>query len=541
MLLLKMGLHLLLSATSSQALTLEALELLQNNKKTEALKLLEKAFQLAQDPEELREIGSLILEASPNDYSKRDAYLRYLIKFNTGHADEGKWLKELGDRAFDKGQLDEAEDWYLRAQRIYSDRNLIKYKLAWVYWNKKRRMEAWRNFLEIYSALDPSLQSQLRQDLAKLWWEIGPLPSEDFEKLFRLRSEDQQIIFHFMMTYAPTNQIPQPQDENLLEQIKKDERSAPYFYESIARGIFFQKAPCFLFQKLLSPSNQFDPEMLLKCIKDSKRPAVPILLPFLEKIEERKDERVDWAQAELLLEIQQKIAAARILLGSDHLASRSTAYLKFVSNVLMLLSEDEMKSLYTSVSKEVFPLFMRLQSSQRLLNRLQIVDPDRWIPYEEELLRGKPISKDFWLKKGIWLARKSDTPLESMVEVYDHLTKCKLTKDEKNLTTTYEKLQKSVENKLPSTFSIAFKKEYDQWIRDLDSALKSLYLSPTEWRPILQPLFQREIERNIAVMISQLESASLDPELSELSETFEQKKIELKDELRQKYLETAKQ
>src|SRR5687768_14980906 len=95
-----------LSAHAAQptaaSMTAKALELLQKNQKQKALKLLEVAFTKTKNKEERTDIGILILEASPLTYAKRESYLRTLVKLSPEDKDSGKWMKELGDKSFDK-------------------------------------------------------------------------------------------------------------------------------------------------------------------------------------------------------------------------------------------------------------------------------------------------------------------------------------------------------------------------------------------------------------------------------------------------------
>lgn len=58
------------SAESSSELKQEAQQLLDKNERHKALQILEKAFEVSADPQEIREIAILILSASSKDYSK---------------------------------------------------------------------------------------------------------------------------------------------------------------------------------------------------------------------------------------------------------------------------------------------------------------------------------------------------------------------------------------------------------------------------------------------------------------------------------------
>ncbi|MGA0164558.1 MAG: hypothetical protein ACO3LE_10010, partial [Bdellovibrionota bacterium] len=114
--LLALGLLLTEASFASSSLKIAlALELLEKNKKSEALELLESAFAESVDPVEMKHLAVLILEASSLSYQKREAFLKYLVRFSPDHPRYPDWLKELGDRRFQAGEMDAAEDWYLRA------------------------------------------------------------------------------------------------------------------------------------------------------------------------------------------------------------------------------------------------------------------------------------------------------------------------------------------------------------------------------------------------------------------------------------------
>jgi Flp pilus assembly protein TadD len=115
--------HLILSASlvihfakpvigkeSSASLMAQALEKIQAGNKAQALKLLSRAYESSQDPEEIKAIAALIIDTSGSDYPKRENFLIYLTRHARDSADHWKWLKELGDRHFDRGQFDKAEE-----------------------------------------------------------------------------------------------------------------------------------------------------------------------------------------------------------------------------------------------------------------------------------------------------------------------------------------------------------------------------------------------------------------------------------------------
>jgi hypothetical protein len=525
------------------ALTARALELIQKNEKSKALRLLEQAFEKSSDSMELREISALILEASPLNYPKREGHLKYLVKFNAESEDAWSWYKELGDRAFEAGKASEAEDWYLRAMPTAKDKNLVRYKLSWAQWNLKNRVSALQGFLEVFPTAEESLRNQLVREIPRLWWEIGPLASDVFEKILALPEDVLAPMMAELLEKSPMQHEPTVADQALLSQVKSDGRTKAYLSKAILAGTIFPKSPCFLFNSLLTPDDSYSPESFLACLKSPKRPPPTQLMTYFERYTGEPNEKFEWARAELLEQLGRVSDACTQSLQAPGLSSHSKAFIHYLSMLVMKPSEAELKGILQLVSNEPFEILLKMEANPSLLERLQSIDAQTWLAFEEKNFNGRKPSKAFLLKKGVWLAEKSellpDEKNAQLLDIFQKLLERPAKGSEEKVKKNFDKLLNLSSTTLPATFSNSFKKSYDTWLSSLDECLSSLSNAEAEWQVIARPLFKQEVKKSIDSLVAQLDATTLDPELSALSETFTQKKEELKSELRRKYLESS--
>lgn len=520
---------------SASSLVAQALELLQKSEKTRALKLLERAFESSTDSEELRQISVLILEASPASYAKREGYLQYLIKFAPENEDAWRWYKEMGDRSFDKGKMDEAEDWYLRAKPLAKDPSLVQYKLAWVYWNLNRKVEAFQDFLTVFAASETGLQSQILKDLSKLWWEIGALPDSTFQSAMALPEAARNDLLEHFIHSTPSHLEASTLLEAQLLQLKANEYTKSYFYEGLRTGFKFKAAPCFLFNVLITPEDEFSKDNFLACLKSKDRPSPEKLLSYFEKLKSDPDERLPWAQAELYAESERVSDAVATLFQYSGFEKASSDYLKFSSSILVRLNEEELKKNYDLIGPEKIEIVVRKTKDSILLERLQSFDSERWLAFEESESKGKTPTKHFLLKKGVWLATKSSPDLNELDRIFAGLIKPPLKGDERLAHDNFARLQRRSQTKLPEIFSDKFKIKYDEWLSDLDQSLNAIKSCAPDWQIILRPLISRELDKNVEALIAQIERARLDAKVEDVENSFQQKKESLKSELRAKY------
>lgn len=517
---------------SSSVLLARAIQLLQDGKKQEALKTLERAFESSNDPNEIRVIGSLILEASPLDYPKRDAYLRYLVKFSPDHEDYELWMKELGDRSLNSGKLDEAEDWYLRALIHTPEQNKhqIEYQLAWVYWNKKQKEKAMDLFLKLYAS-KAELRENLRTDLVRLWWELPVLPPEQFKNFNALPKAEQNLLL--IEWTAQTKQKKENQLQPALLQLLGVEDHRKALIDQINAGWKIPEHPCFFFQQLLKPEDSYPLDLLLGCMKVKKDGDGIPMLPYFEKWSGDRNESFDWAHAELLIQNNQNKEAAKLLLSSLGAGEKSADYIGFLEKLLLSLEKTQFEEVLESNSKSSFEIFLQLRPESEVLELLQSLQPEVWFPYEEHHL-SESLDKEFWLKRTAWKIDQKAS-LDEIREGLEKAFSFSLNPGEKAVRDQLQFMQARAATQLPVEFGEEFRKEYDRWIRDLDRSIQAIQNAGDLWKKITFPFVQIEVQKNVEALQSQLSALQLPVEAAELQSEFASKKEELKRQLQEKY------
>lgn len=518
---------------SSASMVAKATEALQQGKKTQALQLLEKAFENSKDPEELRDIAVLTLEAAPKTYRKREAILKYLLQSSPQHADAYLWKKEMGDRALDQGKIDEASEWYYQALDQAPDKSLIFYKLAFVEWNQKRRLEAFRKFSSAYSTAPENLRAQIRTDMARLWMEIGPLDSEAWAFVQNLSSEESKELLEKLFSHLWKQEIWGSNWDSLIEQIYREPAFKDQASSFIQNKQSLKRSPCLPFRNLLTYEDAFSEEDFLVCLKSKDQPSEDRINGFFVRLENSDAEKVLWARSERALTAKNSLEAARILFKGEFTSRRSKDFLKYVNEVSLQLSEEELKMLYQEFGAEKFETLLKLSPQALLLERLQVIEPSRWLAFEESQRKGNP-SSSFLTKKGLYLA---SLPKPNLAELQDIFYKLTEAKSHKKWASAYKQLLERAQTQLPHEFSKKFKTDFDRWIHDLDQSAEHLTQFPEPFRSLASPLFRQAIKENIESLLSQLKSVKLSDELKELSETFDQTRRELEEQIRRKYLE----
>lgn len=521
---------------TSATLTTKAIELLKSNQKKEALKLLEKAFDYSEDPEQLKTISILLIEASPSDYPKRENYLLYLARYEKNHEDQWKWYKELGDRHFKRERLDEAEDWYLRALAFAQDQPILKYQLAWVYWNSKKKPAALKNFLEIYPKADESLQKQIRSHLTKLWWEMGPLPQDSFRLITQWDSEVIANFIHDTFSEIPPSLVPSSLQREMLRQIKNHPQTKAAFEKTLMTGLEFASHPCFLFKNLLQPGDIISKTSFLKCLKDKGRPEASLMLSFLKQLTDREDERFDRSEAELLVEIGSEDEALRILLDQDQLDSRSKEFVGFTLQVLLNTADEHFQKIADEVSSRSFEYILNQTNNTPLLIRLQKHDPEPWLKFEDELYIGRKKPKEFLLKRGSWLANQDPPNLVEISSIYTELQEYPMSVSEKTTLTQLENLSRIETTELPNDFGDEFIKAYEAWMEEIDRALRIMDGVSPELKSIVIQLAKPKIKASLRQMYSEIDELEVPEDWNQFSVSFEEKKEQMKQALANKYL-----
>lgn len=524
-------------AESSSALMAEAIALLQSNQKPAALKKLEKAFEISQDPDEIQMIGALIIEASPLDYERRGAYLRYLVEKSSTHEDYGKWLKELGDRAFDKGELIQAEDWYLRSLAHQETPQFVQYKLAWVYWNQKKRVKAFSLLLDVYEKSDTDFRTELIGDLSRLWWEIGGMPAPTFKRVAdALPQEDRSKLLMALFDRMPRENIQPELFISLLKQLKSHEATSRAWTARLQQGIYIKDNPCLLFRKLLEPGNLFPPEMLLLCLRADKPIEDHRALSFLEKMDHSKDEKLAWAQAELLEKRGDPLEGAYVMMEPTHFNQRSKAYLQYLEQLLLYLKQENFETAMNMITLDQWKKLMEALPSSPLLARLQALDPQTWIAFEEKQLVSKEKPKDFLMKKAVFQAEKSPPNWNELERLLEEIFSKKLDPTEKGIKEQLNRLKAHPQNKkLPEVLNEDFTNSYQDWLGDIDLALNLVAGSSNEWKIISRPFLKKYIVENLQALERAISQAKLETDSVEDQVEFDRQKSRLKDNLRARY------
>jgi len=523
---------------TSASLTAQAIELLQKKEKQKALKILEKAFELAHDPEEIRQVGRLILEAAPANYPKRESYLRYLIKFSPENAELGKWLKELGDISFNEGKIDHAEDYYLRALPHYENPQILRYKLAWVYWNQKVRARAFDTFLALYTEADPKLREQIRKDSAKLWWELVRLPQVQMQAFAKLPDSDIKLFTDEYFALTPNKKESAEKIENSFLQIKDEEKTLPYLLAFLKNGFLIKDKNCLMFQKVLEPFFEYPREQLLLCAKTLDGVTPARLLPFFDSLpEEDRNEKIDWANAELLFLDQKNHLGIQMLIESQPLQTRSKEFVDYTEAQLVKLMDDEFQTMATAISPDNLKFLVSRADTSPILNRLQKYNPDEWIPYQQKDLAGKDEPKEFLIKKAAWLSHKNPVDLNELDSVLRKIFSKKLKPSEEGIKQQFKKMDEDRSKQLPNVFDEDFQAAYKLWLENLDRSIIILSGASPQWKAITWPLLRQRVTQNIFAIRNQIREVNLPQDSKEFREEFEYRKVKLEKELTDKYRE----
>lgn len=182
----------------------KAKELIEQNKKSEAIKALEMAFEEAHDPEQVQAVTALLVEITPKTYRRRVSFLKYLVQNAPEHSNYYKWTLELGHRAMDHQKLSEAEDWYLRAAVHGKESIELKESLAELYRRQGSLIRAFEKYMDLYSETSNPHREAAKTNLGFLWWEIGPLPSPSFKRALTLADSDREELLESVLKKAPT-------------------------------------------------------------------------------------------------------------------------------------------------------------------------------------------------------------------------------------------------------------------------------------------------------------------------------------------------
>ncbi len=547
--------HLILSASlvihfakpvigkeSSASLMAQALEKIQAGNKAQALKLLSRAYESSQDPEEIKAIAALIIDTSGSDYPKRENFLIYLTRHARDSADHWKWLKELGDRHFDRGQFDKAEDYYLQAQSKSPEKGLIELKLAFTFWNLKRRNESFLQFLKLSSENQAtelaSLMQQVPASLGKLWWELGPLPQATWTQLMLTPQDFSSAVLDQLFTAFPITITPTPKEAALLKQIKDSGETQQRWRTFLSTEVFFSGSPCFFFEHLLSEGDFVSHRMLIACA-DSKNFPVGLNLDssFETAIGQANDENLLRAYLKYLTQRSRPVEAASKALQWQGLSSASKSFVTAVHDLLLSLSESDWKLLYPSADRDALEVIVKAHPKSSLLEILQSLDSELWIRFEEGLYPQDQTPRSVLMKRAILIASQSEPNLDALRTQASSLLEKPQSASERSAQKILKAFQKVQSQVLPKVLSEDFNQKMNRVIRDLDSQVAATANLPAQWFKVMHPLVGEEVRKSVEQLTSQIDALELPAEASGIEEAFYQKKEEMKSNLREKYRE----
>ncbi len=530
------------SKESSSSLMAQALEKIQAGDKVQAVRLLSRAYDSSQDPEEIKAIAALIIDTSGADYPKRENFLVYLTRNARESADHWKWLKELGDRHFDRGQFDKAEDFYLQAQAKSPEKGLIELKLAFTFWNLKRRNEAFLQFLKLsQESQSPelvTLTQQIPSSLGKLWWELGPLPQATFLQLMQAPQNFSSAVLDEVFKAFPITISPTPKEASLLKQMKDSPETQQRWTAFLETEVFFQGSPCFFFESILSPGDFVSKRMLTACADSKALPTGLNLDPFFETaLAQTNDENLMRAYLKYLTQRSRPMEAASIALKWQGLSGSSKTFVKAVHDLLLSLPETDWKNLYPSADVTSLELIVTAHPKSPLLEILQTLDAERWIAFEEGLYREGQTPRSVIMKRAMLTASQPDPDLHALRNQASSL----LLKPQNAAERSAQKILKTFERvqsqELPRVLSDEFNQKMNRVIRELDSQIAATADLPVQWLKVIHPLVGEGIRKSVDQLNSQIDSLELPPDATGIEEAFYQKKEEMKTNLKQKYQE----
>lgn len=532
----------LMGKESSASLMAQALEKIQSGDKNQALKLLGRAYESSQDPEEIKAIAALIIDTSGTDYPKRENFLVYLTRHARDSSDHWKWLKELGDRYFDRGQFDKAEDYYLQAQAKSPEKGLIELKLAFTFWNLKRRNESFLQFLKLGSenqaAEVSALIQQVPASLGKLWWELGPLPQATWSQLMLSPQEFSSAVLDQAFTAFPVTIAPTPKEAAMLKQIKDSAETQQRWRAFLSTEVFFSASPCFFFEHLLGEGDFVSHRMLIACADSKNFPSGLNLDSFFETaLSQSNDENLLRAYLKYLTQRARPVEAASKALQWQGLSNASKSFVTSVHDLLLSLSEADWKNIYPSLDPSSLEIIVTAHSKSSLLEILQSLDSERWIRFEEGLYPQDQMPRSVLMKRAIFLASQSEPNLNALRTQASTLLTKPQNASERSAQKILKTLEKVQSQELPKVLSDDFNQKMNRMIRDLDSQVAATSNLPAQWFKVMHPLVGEEVRKSVDQLSSQIDALELPAEASGIEEAFYQRKEDMKIKLREKYRE----
>lgn len=520
------------SLTSPSPKMARALELLEKNKKTEALKFLESAFAESIDPVEMKHLAVLILEASPLNYQKREAFLKYLVRFSPQHSKYPDWLKELGDRSFQAGEMDAAEDWYLRASvfaKAPEAKARIDYQLSFVYSNKKNLTKA---FELMNSAFENSerLRPRLHSEIAKLWW--PQMKTLKIPKSWGAWSEsDKKLLVKELLAFSKTASL--AEQKIFFELMAENEWSKTLLIQEIMAKAKSFHEPCLVFEVFLKPSDPVSEDLIFACLNSEKNMNQPRLLEFVEALHEQGSEQLHLAHIDLLVQTKQKTRAANLGLKVLQNLSAQTKFFEILDDLLLSLSDGEWLDVAKPNQDDLLKNFMRLHPQAKIIVRLQMTRPEVWFSFQEQEIPAS-LDKSFWVRKANWQLTQKLTE-EDLNFYLEKILSFQPDSDEKKIQLTWQKMQESDREALPIVFGKDFLKAFEKKIKDLDQRILDFQKSQIAWRELAEIHMRSKVQHSLSLLRKQVIDLQMPTDFTGHADEFSEKKQGILSSLSQKY------
>lgn len=519
-----------LLSQESSALVLQALEKLQTEQREEAIPLLEKAFQSSQDSEELYRIANMLTELLPVESEKREDYLLYLIQFRPQHLDYPRWLTELGDFYFSRAEFEKAEEWYLRAAAHGPD---LKEKMAWLKWNQGKNAEAFELFLRSLERAK-EYDSQVVGAMASIWIEVGRLPEALRQKLNGQGFLDSLIEEVYRRLSLQSEGAP---IESLKQIFEWPGRRDSYFKRALQIQDF-PNDPCLPFREALYPVDISTPiPRILDCAEKSD-PKLN-MSPYFEVHQTTGDESFLWARSELLFREGKVKEAFKVALQA--VGNNRPEFLDYLFQLFTRLEPNERVELIASTESQSWSFWMRQRPEALVFESLQTHDANTWIPFEESIL-SQPLPTSFLRKKAAWLSREKAFEREELRSIRQQLeSRTDLEASEKSFFEIWRRIDDRAQEEI--SVEPVFNEAFVQFFQAEDQLLREAVLrfsSLPKWTgEFARPLFLESLERASNRLEDFVWKLQLPEEMSEISETFEERRQKMVSSLRKRLLELS--
>lgn len=516
----------------------KALLLLQSKpeKKKDALGLLERAFSESQDSEERKNAASLILDIAPEDYSQKEAYLKFLVENFPKAPEILEWKKSYADLLFSKAQFAEAKGLYLQIENQYSNPSLIKYKLAWTYWNQKEYKKSAQSFFELTRAETGALAEQSAKDLVNLLKDAPQL----WPMTTKACSESQlsnPLFFHSLL--SSSQRSPRVMEMilaniKLLQQVKEFKSQLLKF---LLKRDEFKGSGCYFFHNgILRAEDEFPDSMIHECLEDSKNRNSSQLLELMDKRRRNiaHPQISEWQIQYLALENKWFDATQLLFEKSDWKPED-------IKNLRIFLSKLPDERLAQVEVQHRTKLLKIAEESKDfdLINLFQKYNFEIWFRLEDQLKsKGEP-DADFILKKLASLASKEPVGRKrsEIKDLIEQLSSLPINQRMKNAISAAQDLQdfdpKATDEDV--YFDEKLSSSLTRETQYIDHALEKIAKTDVRLAFSLNLVSRQAVEDRVASLMTLIKTSKTPTELIEFDQMIQEKKKKIIGKLIKKY------